>query len=125
MAKRYNIGPKFYLEKQLILPSSKSKVNIIWHHARDCIASLLTNPHFLDDDFLFFNNDPFAASPAELDYIADINMGKSYLDTYHALITEPKKQLLVPILLYIDGAVAGNFEKLKVEALRITIGILK
>ncbi|MBT8188470.1 MAG: hypothetical protein KJO73_12330 [Croceitalea sp.] len=125
LAKRYNVDPKLYYEKPLVLPSCKAKVNIIWHHARDCVASLLTDPWFVDDDFVFFENNPFAPPPDELNYISDINTGKCYLDTYHELIKHPNKQILVPILLYIDGAVAGQFQKLKIEALRITIGILK
>ena len=41
------------------------------------------------------------------------------------LITNPKKQMLVPIHLYIDGAVTGQFDKLQVEALKMTLGIFK
>ena len=31
--------------------------------------------------------------------------------------------MLVPIILYIDGAVTGQFDKLQIEALKMTLGI--
>ncbi|MGL5917691.1 MAG: hypothetical protein ACRCYM_00390, partial [Cetobacterium sp.] len=57
-------------------------------------------------------------------YIEDINTGEAYIETYKQLITDPKRQILVPIPLYIDGAVTGQFDKLQVTALKMTIGIL-
>ena len=44
-------------------------------------------------DYLFFDSDPFAPPPEDLNYIADMNTGKCYIDTYNDLITNPQKQI--------------------------------
>jgi len=59
--------------------------------------------------YLMFDEDPFAPPSDELDYIADLNIGKSYLETHKKLITKPRKQILMPTPLYIDGAATGHF----------------
>ena len=100
-------------------------MDVEWHDAQDCIVSLLTDPCFLDEDYLFFNNDLFAAPPEDLDYISDINTSAAYIESYKKLITKPGKQILVPILFYIDGAVTGQFGKLEVEALQMSLGLFK
>ena len=126
LAKRYNfIHKQLYQKRQVILPSSKAKVNIVWNDARELVVSLLTDPRFTDEDFLHFDNDPLAPPPEHLDYIADINTGTAYIETYRKLIKKPRKQMLVPIIMYIDGAVTGQFDKLQVEALKMTLGIFK
>ena len=133
LAERYNMPTKMVDNKkvldlvkkrEVVLPSSGAKVDIIYHDARDQVVSLLTDPRFGDDDWLHYGDDPFAPIPADLDYFADINTGKAYRKTYDKLITKPGKQMLVPILLYIDGAVTGQFDKMSVEAMKLTLGIL-
>jgi DNA-binding transcriptional MerR regulator len=124
LRRRYNV-PKDYLQERIILlPSSGAKVNLCYHDARILVTQLLTDPRFGDNDWLHFDNDPLAAPPNDLKYLADINTGMSYRETYKRLITNPNKQMLVPILFYIDGAVTGQFDKLQVEALKMTLGIL-
>ena len=123
LGKRYNVGANYLQERTVVLPSTGAKVNLIYHDARENVVSLLTDPRFGDDDFLHFDNDPLAPPPKDLDYVADINTGASYLETYKKLIKNPKKQMLVPIILYIDGAVTGQFDKLQIEALKMTLGI--
>ena len=96
LAERYYKDPKNLVPTMdVILPSSSTKVNLVWHHARDCVVSLLTDPRLSDEDYLFFNNDPLAPPPADLDHIADVNTGTSYSEMYKRLITNPKKQILV------------------------------
>ena len=120
---RYNVAKDFLKEEKIIVPSTGSKLNITYSDARDCVVSLLTDPRFHDNDFLHFGDDPLAPPPPGLDYVEDINTGLSYTETYKKLITKPGKQMLVPIILYIDGAVTGQFDKLQVEALKMTLGI--
>ena len=123
LAKRYNVSSDYLKERTIVLPSTGSKANIIYHDARENVVSLLTDPRFCDDDYLHFDHDPMAPPPTDLDYIADLNTGESYLETYKKLITKPGKQMLVPIIFYIDGAVTGQFDKLQIEALKMTLGI--
>ena len=98
------------------LPSSKAKVNIVWNDAQAVLQNLLTDPRIRDHDYLFFDDDPLAPPPDDLDYVADLNTGRAYQKTYKGLITRPGKQVLLPILLCIDGAVTGQFGNLPITA---------
>ena len=124
LAKRYNVPTDYLQQRQILLPSTGTKVNLIYHDARTNVISLLTDPRFSDDDYLHFDNDPLAPPPDAFDYVADINTGRSYRETYKKLITKPGKQMLVPLILYIDGAITGQFDKLSVEALKMCLGIM-
>lgn len=122
--KRYNIDKNAYsVVKEITLPSSKAKARIVTNDARAVIQSLLTDPRIRDEDYLFFNDDPFAPPPPDLDYIGDLNTGQSYSKTYAKLITKPGKQVLLPVPFYIDGAVTGQFSLLTVTAVKFTLGI--
>jgi hypothetical protein len=121
---RYHGPANLFEKKRVTLPVSKTKVDLIMHDARDCIVRLLTDPRFCDEDFLHFSDDPTAPLPAHLDHLADINTGRGYRETHKKLIKDPTKQLLVPIIQYIDGAISGQFGKLSVEALKVSLGIL-
>lgn len=60
LAKRYNMDQNNLVRvKQIILPCSKTKVNIVYHEARDCVVSLLTDPRFKPQDYLFWARDPY------------------------------------------------------------------
>lgn len=124
LRKRYNMEGKYATSVPLRLPFSKTKVEIMVHQARDCVHQIITDPRWQDDDWLFFDNNPFAPPPASRTVIGDINTGDAYRATYQSLITKPDKQILVPIPLYIDGAVTGQFDKLSIEAMKMTLGIL-
>ena len=123
LRKRYNMDKKYAQPKEIVLPFSKTKVVVWYKHARDIVQSILTDPRWKDEDFLYFEDNPFAPPPEDLDYIGDVNTGKAYIETYKKLITKPN-QILVGIPLYIDGAVTGQFDKLQVEALKMTLCIL-
>ena len=107
----------------LWLPHSKSKVTVWKKDARDNVLSLLTDPRWDGDDWLYFDDDPFAEPPDKLPYVSDLNTGAAYLETYKRLITK-ERQILVALPLYIDGAVTGQFDKLQVTALKMSIGLL-
>lgn len=120
---RYNMDNKYAKPETIVLPYTKTKVTIWRKDARNNVQSILTDPRWKDEDFLYFDNDPFAPPPDDLDYIGDVNTGEAFIETYKRLITKPN-QILVGIPLYIDGAVTGQFDKLQVEALKMTLTIL-
>lgn len=125
LASRYNVNPKeLFKQRKIILPSSGAKINLIYHDARDLFVDLLTDPRHSDDDFLFFDEDPFAPPPENLDYVSDVNTGLSYTETYKKLITKPGKQILVGNILYTDGLVTGQFDKLHIEEVKYTTTLL-
>ena len=120
---RYNMERKYAIPHPILLPHAAAKV-IIWKkYARDNVMSLLTDPRWKDEDWLYFDEDPFAKPPDNWPFVEDLNTGDAYLATHRKLITKPN-QILVAIPLYIDGAVTGQYDKLQVTALKMTLGIL-
>ena len=124
LRKRYHMEHQYAKPHRMILPHTKTKVDVWIKRAHDNVLSLLTDPRWEDDDFLFFDDDPFAPPPEDLAHLGEINTGEAYIETYKRLITKPDSQILVPIPLYIDGAVTGQYDKLQVTALKMSIGIL-
>ena len=120
---RYHMTHQYATPHRLVLPHSKTKLEVWKKRAQDNVLSLLTDPRWQDKDWLYFDEDPFAPPPEDLSYIEDINTGQAYRETYKKLITKPN-QILVAVPLYIDGAVTGQYDKLQVTALKMTLGIL-
>jgi len=88
------------------------------------MQQLLKDPRVLPKCHLFNDkNDPFAPPSADLDYIDDLNTGLSCLETWNKLTTKPGKQIMCPIVIYIDGAAAGQFVDLPITAVKIALGI--
>ena len=126
MKKRYHLNESApRLLKSITLPHSRACVDLVVHDFKWQVQSLLTDPRIRQCDYLFHDNDPFAAPPEHLSYISDVNSGLAYRETYKKLITDPTKQVLLPIIFYMDGAVTGQYDKLPIEALKFTLGIFK
>ena len=123
LRERYNRAEGYGNITEIVLPSNYTKARIVWNDAQMVIQSLLTDPRITAKDYLFFDSDPFAPPPEDLNYIADMNTGKCYIDTYNDLITNPQKQILVPTILYVDGTVTGQFVDLPITAVQIALGI--
>ena len=123
LRKRYDMDKQYAKSRTIVLPHTNSKVTIWKKLARDNVLSLLTDPRWKDEDWLYFDDDPFQKPPKNWPYVEDLNTGEAYQKTYEALIKKPN-QILVAIPLYIDGAVTGQFDKLQVTALKMTLGIL-
>ena len=123
LRERYQMSSQYAVPCTISLPHSKSKVVVWKKNAQNNVLSLLTDPRWNSEDWLFFDDDPFAPPPENLSYVSDLNTGEAYLETYKRLITK-ERQILVALPLYIDGAVTGQFDKLQVTALKMTIGLL-
>ena len=120
LAKRYNLVDKGPKEMVVRLPSSKEVVKIPVFDAEDKVAELLTDPRLEVDDFDFFDGDPLAPPPENLDYVGNVNTGSGFFDTYHALIEEANEQL-VGTQFYIDAAATGLFSDLPVTAVKFSL----
>ncbi len=121
---RYNMaekGPK--LIKDMVLPHSQSRIDLVVHYFHQEVQSLLSDPRWTDDDYLFHNDDPFSPPPDAFTTVGDINTGLAYRKTYEQLITDPTKQVLLPITMYMDGAITGQYDHLPIEIMKFTIGI--
>ena len=122
LSTRYNLDALNPVNKRVRLPSSKAVVTVPCRDAKDCIISLLTDPRIEDQDYLFFNGDPLAPPPERIPILRDLNTGEAYLRSYEKMITKPG-QVLLPVPMYIDGAVTGTFSDLPITALKISLGI--
>ena len=123
LTKRYNLKKTAPFIKKLELPHSKARIKLVCHDAKAQIQSLLVDPRFEDEDYLFMNDNPREGPPEEWTHVSDINTGRAYRETWKHLIKDPEKEILLPIIFYMDEAVAGNFGSLPVEALKMTLGI--
>jgi len=116
-------GGRYNIKKEITLPISAATVKVVHHNAKASFESLLTDPRIKDEDYLFFDNDPFAPPPSHIPIISDVNTGKVYTETYKKLITKPDKQILLPVIFYINGAATGHFVDLNITAVKFTFGI--
>jgi hypothetical protein len=118
---RYNMKGKSPEKVVVKLPFAGAKVTITRHNAWDCIQSLLTDPRVTDDDYNFIGQDPFKA-PERPQVIGELNTAQCYYAAYQQYITKPN-QVLLPIIMYIDGAATGQFRSLPITALKVALGI--
>ena len=124
LTKRYNlVDSRPQLTETIHLPHSHARVNLVCHQFKDQVMSLLTDGRITDDDYLFYNNNPFEPPPEEWTHVSDINTGLAYRETYKKLIKDPTKEVLLPVIFYMDGAITGQFDHLPVEAVKFTLGI--
>ena len=99
LKKRCNAPRELFMKTEVMLPSIKRKVNVIHFDAKQRVIQLLTDPRLSDDDYLHHNNDPFGPPPSrDVDVLADINTGRSYIETHRAKVTNGN-ELLAPIIL--------------------------
>jgi len=121
---RYNMDKGYNNVTEMLLPCTNTKVNVVWNDAKKVLTSLLTDPRIKDDDYLFWDkNDPFAPPPSRFNYIADLNTGRSYTETHKELITDPTRQILLPVPMHIDSAATGQFVDLPNAPVKISLGI--
>ena len=130
---RYNMTDLRPYPVRTVLPYSKVVLDVPCHDAGAMIRDLLTDPRIMESDYLFFDDEPARAPPADHEWmeLRDINTGLAYRETYEALI-RPKPttdsgrtKVLIPIIPYMDSCVTGEFNNLSLEILKITLGIFK
>ena len=122
---RYNMWGRMNIIQTITLPSCRAKAKIVTNDTKWCIESLLTDPRITDSYYLFHNDDPFSPPPGDDDcgVIGDVNTGKAYKESYKKYITDPERQVLLPVIFYIDGAATAQFSDLPITALKFTFGI--
>jgi hypothetical protein len=122
LKRRYNIKKEYYCyAKRLTLPSSKATVKIICNDAGAMIRSLLTDPRISKKDYLFHDDDCLRHPTRNR-----VHSGHKYgppSRNMKATITNPDRQILLPVPMYADGCVSGNFN-LSLTQVKITIGFL-
>ena len=124
LRKRYNFTKekRHYIE-EIRLPHSRARVKMVLNDPQWVIQSLLTDPRLTDDDYIFGEKGPFSPPKPNSKYIRDLNTGYAYQSTYEALIKDPSRQILLPVIFYIDAANTGQFVDLPITAVKISLGI--
>jgi len=122
LRKRYNMAKGYGRTSTIILPSTKARVKIAWTDAKFALQSLLTDPRIRANDYIFDANNPFAP-PENSNEIGDLHTGKAYKKTYERLIERPNEQILLPVVIYIDGAATSQFSDHSITAVKISLGI--
>ena len=113
LIKRYNFENKLPYKKAVRLPVSGTLVRLTCHSAQATIQRLLTDPRIKAEDYLFWEGNPLQAPPENLDYVADLNTGRAYLET-HVIIASKEGQQLMPIVLYSDGTAVSHFHDMEI-----------
>ena len=78
LLERHNLGPTLPVEKETYLPHSGETVHIACHDAKAMLVDLLTDPRWGDNDYLFYNDDPYADPPEEWTKVGDVNSGLAH-----------------------------------------------
>ena len=129
LRKRYNLeGCRPYINT-VSLPSSGLNAKIPCHDAQEMMMDLLTDPRIIQEDYLWFDNDPLGQPPSEWTELGDINDGLAYRKTYEELIlpqpctSSGRRRVLLPVICYMDGCVTGLNQNLSIEIMKFTLGI--
>eukprot|EP00980_Cylindrotheca_fusiformis_P026889 scaffold17865_cov93-Cylindrotheca_fusiformis.AAC.1 len=93
-----------------------------------CVFELLENPRNVgpggQNISLPHPTDPYCSRPdVEPDHVSELHHGKWWSQTWEKLCQPEAKEILVPIILYMDGVTTDNNGKLKVTPLNMTLGI--
>ena len=111
--------------RKITLPHSKATPDIVCCDAKTAIISLLTDSRMVDDDYLFFDDNPFQPPPDTIDYVKDLNTERAHTDSYRKCTTKPTSQVSLSVIFYIDAATTGQFSNLPVTAVKFALEIFK
>ena len=114
------LNPK---DKNVICPSGR-KVNIITYDIDAVIYDLLSDHNLTQPKNMIFDGtdeDPFLLR--DKDVYDDLDQSGIYQETYKAKISDPKSELLVPLIIYMDETNYDTYSKLVLHPVVITLGI--
>ena len=105
--------------------SHGARIPVVYFSFRAAVASLLSNAELMKDDNLLLNpNNPFDSMP-DGSTLSDLNSGWWYRETCQMFCLEPRKDILLPIILFIDGSTIDTYGKMSVEPITFTLGIFR
>ena len=111
-------------QNNLICPSGR-KVNVITFDIDAAIFDLLSDQHITNPSSMIFDDsnidDPFAIKPKE--YFDDLDQSGIYIKTNEDIIHDRDKELLVPLIVYLDETFLDTFSKLVLHPVVITLGL--
>ena len=108
------------------LPSHRT-INVATFSFIEHLTSMLSNKDLMAEDNLIFErkpNDPFHV-PRDDERYGDVHHCKWWDDTIDMLINDPTKEILCPLILYLDALVVDAYGNLSLEPVTFTLGIFK
>ena len=112
--------------KRIELPKSKTMYDLVLLDIRQAIYSLLTDAELMvPENLLFPNGDPFSVptNPDEwgdAHIIRDVNDGSVWYEAYQLYVKDPKRDVLCPIILFIDKTFLDRNSEAEIRAARST-----
>jgi hypothetical protein len=123
MLKKNNLGGLLPKTIEFQLPRSKKTVRITTHDIRQAIYSLLSDPVLMEEENLIFHDDLFEEPVKHSNVLNDINDGDAYYAAYQVHVKQKRRDVLCPIILFIDKTHTDQHGKLTLEPVTMTLGI--
>jgi hypothetical protein len=117
------LNPK---KKQICLQGSKTVIDIVYHSFKQCLYSLLSDKILMDPFNLLFSLDMFEQngnSKTKKPIINDIDTGSVFQQAEQFYIDKQNKEILCPIIFFIDKTHTDVHGRLCLEQIRFTLGI--
>ena len=107
--------------KKLQLPSG-NKIDVVLHSFKAQMVSLLTDYDLMKSQNLLLNpNDLFGEVPDGM--LSDVNTGWWFKETKNEMCTVPNRDLLLPLIFFLDASNLDKNGRLQVNPLTFTLGI--
>jgi hypothetical protein len=123
-----NVDP---VQKLVKLPHSNFDIKVTTHNFLAALGSLLQDEFIMREEHLLFHEaedgSPFGTPPeqADVEIMRDVNDGSVFRDAYRVHVTHPRRDLLVPIIFFIDKTYVDTYGRLTIEPVSFTLGIFK
>jgi Plavaka transposase len=109
---------------KLKLPHAQQYVKITTHNILASLSSLLTDTHLMKDENLIFKNNLFEnPNDHSCKYIKDINDGSCYKFAYQIFCKDRSRDVMCPIILFIDKTHTDAKGNQTLEPVCMTLGI--
>ena len=133
LCSRYNLQGTKPIKKKILLPNAQVEIEVVTHNFMECLYSLLTDRELMQDDNLLLlpqpdgSHSPFGSPPKQTpSYVLhDITDGSVYRDAFKVHVQVPGRDLLVPIIFFIDKTFCDVNGRLTLEPVSMTLGIFK
>jgi hypothetical protein len=116
------------MSRQITLPGSKATIEIILHDFLASFYTLLCDEELMHISNLLLDEDNIykpPEKPTSNSQIDDINTGEVWHSAYSKYVKIKNKDILCPIIFFIDKTHTDNNGRLCIEQVRFTLGIFK
>ena len=108
--------------KKVILPSG-SDIDVVVFSLKGALVSLLSNKELMKEECLLLHKDDPFKIPRKSDVVGELNSGWWHRETASSVCIEEDRDILLPIVIFLDGNQIDTNGKLNIEPFTITLGI--